>query len=852
MERLKKKKKYYFPYKIFSIESKSKSQTNIIKDKLTLNSLNSINKNGIKVNDYVKKLKSTILSNKIFSKYMDNYIGQTQDFCFKSPECTVYPMKKNFQYLPIDIKRNLSVREVTSDERRNNENQTNSVIEKPYGYKYKNTRIRINNKDYYHHNSAEKLKSKLFINFSEGMNYSEKVLKAIGLSNIDISNNSEIIKSNFNYLHESLININLLENFTSSKSIDYKIKNNFTKEDVLFNINVFSLCFNFYEIEPSQKSDDIEDNKENKENAQNVKKQKLFLPFKLLPFFYLLNYSSFKSFISEIIYYDKKAKCMNFNQKNFRDILRKYSYYLRNVYQRSTEDTFKDITFYRNEFIYDKYYDWIVIHEKEKEEEEDDSDDNDKNNKRNINESVVYKMKISFPKIVFEEKKNNIKIINHLNKNVIIRILKMNFIDWEKLILFDLFSNKKFRYLINNILNGSNKFYNKKIILYEKMIYNNSVNNLTNSNINNILNNSNKNNNNYEFFISEAIRGISYYYIFTPNIILILRGETKKHFQKINLNLKESRKLFQLSKYWGALNTLFKCMYKDEMSNKIYFKLNILDNISKELYKTIRNEEIYFQSHKNMSINTTTSIQKDNYIRYKTNNFELLLSECLLNVINITINDLRNFYFKVPKKLLNTILTTSNNMKIVHCIIDCCNEILNNENEVDILREERIMGKKIYDLSRGGSPNEKHNNNNNFLKTFSKNKTFFIKNGSNNNNKNLYAKSFNRQKSNILENQKSSFIQILEKKYPDLRTSLKERRNISNFTDEKEKENENENENEKEIQNLISNLPNIKQDKKASENNIDLNKIKSSGELRKNRLNRTQTNNYSYKSSLLK
>ena len=838
MEKLKKKKKYYFPYKIFNVESKSKSQTNITKANLILNPLNSKNRSGIKVNDYVKKLKSTILSNKIFSKYMDNYIGQTQDFCFKSPECTIYPMKKNFQYLPIDIKRNLSVQEVTSDERRNNRDQANSVIEKPYGFKYKKTKIRINNKDYYHHSSAEKLKSKIFLNFSEGMNYSEKVLNAIGLRNIDISNNSEIIKNNLNYLHESLININLLENFTSSKSIDYKIKNNFNKEDMLFNINVFSLCFNFYEIEQNKKSDNIEDNKENKDNdnAKKAKKQKLFLPFKLLPFFYLLNYSSFKSFISEIIYYNKEEKCMDFNQKSFRDILRKYSYYLRNVYQRSTEETFKDITFYKNEFIYDKCYDWIVINEK-----------NNDDNKNNTNENVIYKMKISFPKIVFEEKKNNIKIINHLNKNIIIRILKMNFMDWEKLILFDLFYNKKFRYLINNILNGSTKFHNKKIKLYEKMTNANSFKIHNNLNINNILSNSNKNNNNYEFFISEAIRGISYYYIFTPNIILILRGETKKYFQKINLNLKESRKLFQLSKYWGALNTLFKCMYKDEMNSKIYFRLNILDDMSKELYKTIRNEEIYFQS-KNLNLTTTVNIQKDNYIRYKTNDLELVISDCLLSVINITINDLRNFYFKVPKKLLNTILTTSNNMKIVNCIIDCYEEILNNENEVDILREEKIMNKKIYDLRRGGSPNDKHNNN--FLKTFNKNKTFFVKNGSNN--KNLYAKSFNRQKSNIIESQKSSFIQSLERKYPDLGTSLKERRNISNFTDGVQTEKEKENENQKEIQNLVDNFPTILQEKKTGENNSDLNKVKNSGELRKMRLNRTQTNNYSHKSLLIK
>ena len=84
MDELKKKKKYYFPYKIFSMERKSKSQTNIFeKDVSSLNSMYLNNKKNTEINNYVTKLKSTILSNKIFSKYMDNYVGQTKDFVLK-------------------------------------------------------------------------------------------------------------------------------------------------------------------------------------------------------------------------------------------------------------------------------------------------------------------------------------------------------------------------------------------------------------------------------------------------------------------------------------------------------------------------------------------------------------------------------------------------------------------------------------------------------------------------------------------------------------------------------------------------------------------------------------------------
>ena len=198
MDKLKKKKKYYFPYKIFSMERKSKSQTYIFeKDASSLNSMYLNNKKNTEINNYVKKLKSTILSNKIFSKYMDNYVGQTQDFCFKNPGNTIYPLKKNYQYLPLNIK-GTSNNDGHKDDN-NNENKDNSIVVKPYGFKYKKTRIVINNikdKDFYQNNSAEKIKSKLFISFSE-RDYADELLKTFDLSNIDINNNNEIIKKKF-------------------------------------------------------------------------------------------------------------------------------------------------------------------------------------------------------------------------------------------------------------------------------------------------------------------------------------------------------------------------------------------------------------------------------------------------------------------------------------------------------------------------------------------------------------------------------------------------------------------------------------------------------------------------------
>jgi len=210
---------------------------------------------------------------------------------------------------------------------------------------------------------VEKIKSKLFISFSE-RDYADELLKTFDLSNIDINNNNEIIKKNFEYLHESIINLNSFENITSEKSIEFKIKNNFNKDDIIFNMSIFSLCFNFYEIK-----------KDNEMNDKIIKKQKLYLTFKLLSFFYLLDYTKFKNFISEIIIYDKETKSMVFNQDKLREKLKKYSFHLRNIYQKNHSEDFKDITFYKNEFDY--------------------------HNNNDNNKSVIYKFKIIFPKVIF-------------------------------------------------------------------------------------------------------------------------------------------------------------------------------------------------------------------------------------------------------------------------------------------------------------------------------------------------------------------------------------------------------------------------------------------------------------------
>ena len=651
MEKIKKKMKLYFPYKLFDIEGRSKSQISLFKrpDIAPISSpMGMNNKKG--VNNYSKKLKSTILSSKIFSQYMNNYVRLTQDFSFKSPSNTYYPLKKNYHLLPLKERRNSAF-----DENKTNiDDNKNSVIEKPYGYKYKKTKIVINNTKELHRSASEKIRAKIFLNFSEGQHYHKILLKTFGLKNIDINNCKNVIKDNYDYLQQCLKDLVSNENFESEKDFEFKIRNKYKNEDIIFNMRIFSICLNFYEL-----------NEKNEKNSnKKLNKKKLYFPFKLLPLFYLLNYTDFKNFLSEILYYNINNDSMEISHYVLKEILKKYGHYIKNIFSNKDKKYINNISFFKNEFLFERNYDWIVC-------------DEDNNVTR-----PKYRLKISFPKIIFEKQSDKIKIIHQLNKNVLLQILKKNFLNWEKLVLFDLFSNKKFRYIINNILIGGDKYENCTIKLFENLL----------SNI--IINEEKKisNDKEYEFFLTEANKRESYYYIFTPNIILILSGEEKKIFQKVQLSLNDCKKLYEISKYWGFINTLFRCMYKDTSTNKIYFKMNVLNNFPKILYRTIKKSIII----KDVSLikDMNGGNDKENFLEYKTKDIELLISECLLKEINITKNERSYLYYKVPKELFDIIITTNDNIKIVNSIQKNFNEIINNENEINILKKEEKLIEK--------------------------------------------------------------------------------------------------------------------------------------------------------------
>ena len=694
------------PYKLFSTEGSLKNDSTLfsksitshhrfyIKNNYKINNpnnntlterpLSSKTKDEQEVSSIAKKLKSMTLSNELYSNYMDYYSNLTQDYCFKTPKIANYPLRKNQKYLPIKSQQNFASQIVNSEGTKDSifldflkdadQNNKQKIIQKkPYGFKYGETKIRI---DRQRPNSAyhNTLDGKEFQNLCESNIFESDLLNQIGIKNIDMYNSLEEQDKNFKFFNSYLEKLNNIDDILNNnndnffKNIEFQARTAIIKKNVNFKLDIYSLCFKFYLL------------------GNKAKPQKLFFPFKLLPLFYLLDFKSFKIFISEIIYYDSNKNCISFidNDLLLSKIKKYYNFSINNIQNNSAY--INNITYFKNELSYFfLIYDWIIY------------------NKENKNDYKCYKLKITLPKIKFIIDNKDIIIYKHLNKHIVANLIINEFNNWEKFILFDLFSNRKFKYLTNSIM--VNK---RKLIKTKKILLNKDPNKLS------------INNKQFEFYISEIGENHSNYYWFIPYIILVLIGEHRKKYQKIYLSLKDSKNLLKFKQYWGTINTLLKCMFIDNITNEIFFRFNILDKISNELYKIIVQENSktctnnMVNLRQNSSKNNLKNVkekekekEKDrdkNKKKYKTNNLEITVLDCSLKKINIMPNKSESHYFKIPEKLLKTIFEIKNYKDLFNtnyndisnverCLAESSHQILNAVEE-NVIMEEQLMIKK--------------------------------------------------------------------------------------------------------------------------------------------------------------
>ena len=621
---------------------------------------NTYNKNDRKLTTYnrpnsallpvTKSLKSITLSSQIYSNYIGYYSNLTQIHSFKNPRFDQYPLRKNKDFLAIKF-RPSTARESNNKKLSLLDNKTNSEIKnnikedktakKPVQKKLLNFKYNVIKSRNDRLNTYNSYKTgKDFGELCDINLFESKFLKQIGLKKVDMNNLFEEKQKNFNFFFEYIQRFDHLKNIFKEdnyhRNTKFSGKTSIKKENMEFKLDIYSLCLKFFSLG----------------NNKEKESQRLYFPFILMPLFYLLDFTSFKVLLSEIIIFNKTKSCFEYIKENLLiNILIKYINYISNSL-KNKNGYINNITYNKKEKVYPLIFDWIVTASSLNEDDEENT--NIKSNSRN--NYRCFKLKIVLPKIKFVVDNLNIKINKFLNKHIISNLLKNKFKKWELYIFFDLFTTKRFKIITNLIM--LNKYYEiglKKIKLNKNYKVQNK---------------------DYEFFLTHIEDNYSKYYTFIPFIILIVFGKKNKKFQKINLNMKESINLVKFGKKWGMINTLFKCMFFDKTKDKIFFKFELLEDNDNELYKAIterNNQNNNYLKTENLNdkinsndINDIINEKEKNKIpiKYKDKMYEILLLDFTLQKIIITPKDSENKYYTIPQNILNGIFTKKDVNKI--------------------------------------------------------------------------------------------------------------------------------------------------------------------------------------------
>ena len=675
---------------------------------------NTYNKNDRKLTTYnrpnsallsvSKSLKSITLSSQIYSNYIGYYSNLTQIHSFKNPRFDQYPLRKNKDFLAIKF-RPSTARESNNKKLSLLDNKTNSEIKnnikedktakKPVEKKLLNFKYNVIKSRNDRLNTYNSYKTgKDFGELCDINLFESKFLKKIGLKKVDMNNLFEEKQKNFNFFFEYIQRFEYLKNIFKEdnyhRNTKFSGKTSIKKENMEFKLDIYSLCLKFFSLG----------------NNKEKESQRLYFRFILMPLFYLLDFTSFKVLLSEIIIFNKTKSCFEYIKENLLiNILIKYINYISNSL-KNKNGYINNITYNKKETVYPLIFDWIVTASSLNEDEEENT--NIKSNSRD--NYRCFKLKIVLPKIKFVVDNLNIKINKFLNKHIISNLLKNKFKKWELYIFFDLFTTKRFKIITNLIM--LNKYYEiglKKIKLNKNYKVQNK---------------------DYEFFLTHIEDNYSKYYTFIPFIILIVFGKKNKKFQKINLNMKESINLVKFGKKWGMINTLFKCMFFDKTKDKIFFKFELLEDNDNELYKAIterNNQNNNYLKTENLNdkinsndINDIINEKEKNKIpiKYKDKMYEILLLDFTLQKIIITPKDSESKYYTIPQNILNGIFTKKDVNKIFNTsytdislvakyIGENCNLILTAKESDNIAEEKKMI--EEADIENEKSANEMNN-----------------------------------------------------------------------------------------------------------------------------------------------
>ena len=451
--------------------------------------------------ELLKKSKKLILDTEKYLDYSSFYNKLTMKHTFKLPEISNYPIQTNHAIIPINrykrrIKNSVFNRKLVLSDK----------INESFSKKIKNSFIK----------NFPLIEENNTINSKSFLTYIDKFNDMNGVIHKYIT-----YKENYFVNRNKDGNRKLLEEYMN-KNIYGDVKSNPFEEPVFKKENIFMVK----KSEVKLRCDSIilyfyEDAKK--------KKSKIKFPFECIPFFYGIDFESFKLFFFSVIDYDFKNEIFKLNELKFKQL---YHNYL-----NEKKLYYNDCFLLNNSNNTHFEYDWIVKGE---------------------NIIKKYKLKIQMPKIKVRFKyPNNIKttLIKSLNSTKMSYLILEKFKDWDLFLLNSFCIIKEFRKTINQALS-----YN--LLLNNK----NTKHNLDDPKIKFSQKNSSK----YSsvFFITihnETISKNLYFEINSPTIKINYNSEGFAPYEKIyHLNLKEAIQLNRMRKSFWPEDMINRCLIINE------------------------------------------------------------------------------------------------------------------------------------------------------------------------------------------------------------------------------------------------------------------------------------------------
>ena len=483
--------------------------------------------------ELLKKSKELILDTNKYLDYSSYYNNLTMVHSFKLPNISDYPIRTNESIIPIKEYNKMVFYN------KNHFNSHRTIVKREKKIKEEKSKLQNELSD-----NTINLKSFLIyidkFNNMNGVIHKYITYKENYFVNKHKDGNKKLL---LQYVNKHYYNDNLLP-FDDNPI--FKKENVFMIKDIEVKLRCDPLILIFFD-----------------ENGQ--KNSKIKFPFNCIPFFYGLNFDTFKLFFFSVIDYNYKKNIFKLNQDKFNEqfdsILNKNNLY----------DTDCFLLNYNN--IPHFKYEWII-------------------NKDNLIKK--YKLKIKMPKIKVRFKyKNGHKttLIKSLDSTHMSYLILEKFKDWDLFLLNSFCIIKEFRNTINSVLSYNPNLNNKnmKIDLDDTKI---KLNKKSYSKFSTV------------FFITlyDDLGGKNYFFeIKTPQILINYQSDIIKNYEKIyELNMKEAIQLNKMRKSFWPEDMINRCLIVEEknMYNKKWVETKLeLDNkildFDNDLLRFIKRQESF-------------------------------------------------------------------------------------------------------------------------------------------------------------------------------------------------------------------------------------------------------------------